>query len=161
MAHRNLIPSFQALSVARSLSNQRNLATAAQAQQRNRRRDCATVRRKSSDMTPQSTLPRRVLGRTGLSVSALGFGTAPLGDLFAHLDDTTAIATVERAFELGINLLDTSPLYGRGLSEHRCGTAIRRVPRQDIVLCTKVGRWMDPFHAPNDASAPCGGRLFL
>ena len=99
-----------------------------------------------SDMIPFSAVPRRVLGRTGLEVSALGFGTAPLGDLFAQLDDGTAIAAVERAFELGINLLDTSPLYGHGLSEHRCGTALRRVPRQDIVVCTKVGRWMDPFH---------------
>jgi len=119
-------------------------------------------------MIAVSAVPRRVLGRTGLSVSALGCGTAPLGDLYAHLDDGTAIAAVERAFELGINLLDTSPLYGRGLSEHRCGTAIRRVPRQDIVVCTKVGRWMDPFHGPSSgsgfcrwAAALCRGRLFL
>ena len=62
------------------------------------------------------------------------------------------------AFELGINLLDTSPLYGRGLAEHRCGTALRRVPREDIVLCTKVGRWMDPFHAPDDGSGFVGGQ---
>jgi len=99
-----------------------------------------------------------VLGRTGLSVSVLGFGTAPLGDLYAQLDDGTAITAVERAFELGINLLDTSPLYGRGLSEHRCGTAIRRVPRQDIVVCTKVGRWMDPFHGPGNGSGFVGGQ---
>src|SRR5215204_691464 len=103
-----------------------------------------------SDMIPLSAVPRRPLGRTGLQVSVLGFGTAPLGDLFAKLDDATAIAAAERAFELGINLVDTSPHYGRGLSEHRCGTAIRRLPRQDIVVCTKVGRWMDPFHLPND-----------
>ena len=85
-------------------------------------------------------------------------GTAPLGDLYAQLDDATAIAAAERAFELGINLLDTSPLYGRGLAEHRCGTAIRRVPRQDIVVCTKVGRWMDPFHVPGDGSGFVGGQ---
>jgi len=90
-------------------------------------------------MIPLSAVPRRVLGRTGLQVSVLGFGTAPLGDLYAKLNDATAIAVAERAFELGINLLDTSPLYGRGLSEHRCGTAIRRVRRQDIVVCTKGG----------------------
>src|SRR6267378_2391994 len=81
-------------------------------------------------MVPMSAIPRRGLGRTGLEVSVLGFGTAPLGDLFAQLDDGAAIAAVERAFELGINLLDTSPLYGHGLSEHRCGTAIRRVSRR-------------------------------
>lgn len=87
----------------------------------------------------------------------LGFGTAPLGDLYARLDDSMAIATVERAFELGINLLDTSPLYGNGLAEHRCGAALRRVSRQDIVVCTKVGRWMDPSRGRDDGSGFVGG----
>jgi D-threo-aldose 1-dehydrogenase len=108
-------------------------------------------------MVSKSALPRRALGRTGLQVSVFGIGSAPLGDLYAHLDDGTAIAAVQRAFDLGINLLDTSPLYGHGLSEHRCGTAIRRVPREDIVLCTKVGRWMDPFHGPDNRSGFVGG----
>ena len=108
-------------------------------------------------MNSVSAMPRRVLGRTGLDVSILGFGSAPLGDLYARLDDATAIAAVERAFELGINLVDTSPLYGHGLSEHRCGTAIRRVPRQDIIVCTKVGRWMDPFHRRATGSGYVGG----
>ena len=109
-------------------------------------------------MGPVSSLPRRKLGRTGLDVSVLGFGTAPLGDLFVRIPDDVAIATVERALALGINLLDSSPLYGRGLAEHRCGTALRRANRADIVLCTKVGRWMDPFHAPDDASGFVGGQ---
>lgn len=109
-------------------------------------------------MVSHSVLPRNVLGRTAITVSALGFGTAPIGDLYRRLDDDTAIATVERALALGINLLDTSPLYGHGLSEHRCGTAIRRVPREDIVLCTKVGRWMDPFHGRDSGSGFSGGQ---
>jgi D-threo-aldose 1-dehydrogenase len=109
-------------------------------------------------MSPVSALPRRKLGRTGLDVSILGFGTAPLGDLFVRIPDEVAIATVERAFALGINLLDTSPLYGRGLAEHRCGTALRRVERRDIVLCTKVGRWMDPFQTPDNAAGFVGGQ---
>src|SRR5262249_47033341 len=110
-----------------------------------------------SDMNSVSAMPRRVLGRTALKVSILGFGSAPLGDLYARLDDATAIEAVERALELGINLVDTSPLYGHGLSEHRCGTAIRRVPRQDVVICTKVGRWMDPFHRRASGSGYVGG----
>jgi len=61
--------------VAESLPGQNNLST------------------DTPKMIPASA-PRRVLGRTGLSVSALGFGTAPLGDLFARLDDATAIAAV-------------------------------------------------------------------
>jgi D-threo-aldose 1-dehydrogenase len=109
-------------------------------------------------MVSESALPRRALGRTGLQASVLGFGTAPLGDLFLQLDDRTAIATAERAFGLGINLLDTSPLYGYGLSEHRCGTALRSVARKDVVLCTKVGRWMDPFHRPENRAGFVGGQ---
>ena len=62
-------------------------------------------------MIAVSAVPRRVLGRTGLSVSALGFGTAPLGDLYAHLDDGTAIAAVERG-EIAIG--DTVLVLGSG-----------------------------------------------
>jgi D-threo-aldose 1-dehydrogenase len=109
-------------------------------------------------MSPVSALPRRQLGRTGLNVTILGFGTAPLGDLFVRIPDDVAIATVERAFALGINLLDSSPHYGRGLAEHRCGTALRRVSRRNIVLCTKVGRWMDPLQVPDDTSGFVGGQ---
>jgi D-threo-aldose 1-dehydrogenase len=109
-------------------------------------------------MIARSTVPRRLLGRTGLEVSILGFGAAPLGDLYQKLDDSTAIGAVERALALGINLVDTSPLYGHGLSEHRCGTAIRRVPRDQVVLCTKVGRWMDPFHGRGDGTGFSGGQ---
>jgi D-threo-aldose 1-dehydrogenase len=109
-------------------------------------------------MASQSALPRRLLGRTAIEVSALGFGTAPLGDLYRQLDDGSAIAAVEHALALGINLIDTSPLYGHGLSEHRCGTAIRRLPRDQIVLCTKVGRWMDPFHGRGNGSGFSGGQ---
>ncbi|SDR62191.1 D-threo-aldose 1-dehydrogenase [Rhizobiales bacterium GAS113] len=93
---------------------------------------------------PSAKLPLRVLGRSGLKVSAIGFGAAPLGDLYAKLDEATATATVKAAFAAGITLLDTSPHYGNGLSEHRCGTALRGVPRDHYVLSTKVGRHMDP-----------------
>jgi D-threo-aldose 1-dehydrogenase len=109
-------------------------------------------------MVSRPALPRRPLGRTKLEVSVLGFGAAPLGDLYARLDDATAIAAAERAFALGVNLLDTSPLYGHGLSEHRCGTALRRVPRGDIVVSTKVGRWMDPSRGRNGGSGYLGGQ---
>src|SRR5690242_5886801 len=93
------------------------------------------------------SLPGRRLGRSGLEVTAVGFGAAPLGDLYARLDDATAIAAVEAAYEAGIRLFDTSPLYGSGLSEHRCGTALRRVARETFVLSSKVGRFMRPRFA--------------
>ena len=109
-------------------------------------------------MSALSAIPRHPLGRTGLQVSAIGFGAAPLGDLYARLDDNAALGAVERALTLGINLIDTSPLYGHGLSEHRCGSVIRRVPRDRVVVCTKVGRWMDPLHGRGNGSGYVGGQ---
>jgi D-threo-aldose 1-dehydrogenase len=89
-------------------------------------------------------LTTRPLGRTGLRVSAIGLGAAPVGDLYRALDDEVAIATIEEGLCAGITLLDVSPHYGNGLAEHRCGTALRRVKRDAVVVSTKVGRWMDP-----------------
>ena len=71
----------------------------------------------------------RPLGRTGQNVSAIGFGAAPIGDLYARLDERTAIGAVSAAIDAGITLFDTAPLYGHGLAEHRCGTALRGHPR--------------------------------
>lgn len=106
--------------------------------------------RSAPDSCRRTALPSRPLGRTGLAVTALGFGGAPLGDLYARLDDATAIAAVDAAAAAGISLFDTAPLYGRGLAEHRIGTALRRRPRESFVLSTKVGRVY--------ASAPAGVR---
>lgn len=89
-------------------------------------------------------LTTRTLGRTGLEVTALGFGGAPLGDIYELLDDATALATLEAAVAAGITLFDTAPFYGQGISEHRFGTILRRSPRENFVLSTKVGRWMKP-----------------
>ncbi len=90
------------------------------------------------------SFPTRSLGRTGLTVTALGLGGAPLGDIYERLDDATAIATVAAAAESGISLFDTAPLYGQGSSEQRFGTALRRRPRDSFVLSTKVGRVLEP-----------------
>ncbi|MGL4810569.1 MAG: aldo/keto reductase, partial [Beijerinckiaceae bacterium] len=89
-------------------------------------------------------LPVRRLSRSGLSVSALGYGGAPLGDLYDCLDEARAVATVEAALRGGVTLLDAAPLYGHGLAEHRIGATLRRVPDAQPVLSTKVGRVMDP-----------------
>ena len=91
-----------------------------------------------------SGLARRKLGRTGLDVTVLGFGSAPLGDIYEVLDDRTAIETVETAAEAGVNLFDTAPLYGQGSAEHRIGTAMRRRPKGSYVVSTKVGRLLTP-----------------
>lgn len=102
-------------------------------------------------------LAMRPLGRTGLPVSTLGFGAAPLGDLYARLDEAQAVATVEAALASGVTLIDTSPLYGHGLSEHRIGAALRRAGSHDIVLSTKVGRIAEPFAGRGDGSGYLGG----
>ena len=91
-------------------------------------------------------------GGASLEFSTLGFGGAPLGDLFEKLDETVAIDTVRAAYDSGMHVFDTSPHYGNGLSEARCGTAIRTMPRDRVIFSTKVGRTMDPFTpmAPKD-----------
>ncbi|MBA4219897.1 MAG: pyridoxal 4-dehydrogenase [Methylobacterium sp.] len=102
-------------------------------------------------------LPVRPLGRSGLKVTTLGFGGAPLGDLYAHIDEASAVETVETALASGINLVDTSPLYGHGLSEHRIGAALRRSGRKDVVISTKVGRVAEPFAGRGNGSGYLGG----
>nr|WP_202797072.1 aldo/keto reductase [Kribbella flavida] len=84
------------------------------------------------------------LGRRGLQVSRLGLGLASLGGMFAAVPEDRAVATVDRAWELGIRLFDTAPVYGYGLSEQRAGLALRGRPRDEFVLCTKVGRLLEP-----------------
>ncbi|MFC5392036.1 aldo/keto reductase [Bosea vestrisii] len=102
-------------------------------------------------------LPVRPLGRSGLKVTTLGFGGAPLGDLYANIDEASAVETVETALASGINLVDTSPLYGHGLSEHRIGAALRRSGRKDVVISTKVGRVAEPFAGRGNGSGYLGG----
>ena len=79
----------------------------------------------------------------------LGFGGAPLGNMFDVVDEETAEAALVAAWDSGVRYFDTAPHYGSGLSEHRFGTVLRRYPREQFVLSTKVGRLLRP-----DASRP-------
>jgi D-threo-aldose 1-dehydrogenase len=88
----------------------------------------------------------RVLGKSGLAVTQLGFGGAPLGNMYRAFSDAQAEATVRASYDAGIRLFDTAPLYGFGLSEHRVGAALRDNPRDSFVLSTKVGRLLEPGH---------------
>jgi D-threo-aldose 1-dehydrogenase len=90
---------------------------------------------------------RAPLGRTGLTVTRLGFGSASIGGLFMAVTDDEALATVRRAWDLGIRYFDTAPLYGYGDAERRIGEALRAEPRETFVLSTKVGRLV---RAPGD-----------
>lgn len=88
------------------------------------------------------------LGRTGLQVTRLGLGSAPLGGLFTPVDEREAVRVVERAYELGIRFFDTAPLYGTGLAEQRMGAALAQYPRDSYVIATKVGRLIREGGAP-------------
>lgn len=88
-------------------------------------------------MDPRATAE---LGTTGLRVTRLGLGSAPLGGLFNPVSDADAERTVERAYELGLRFFDTAPLYGSGLAERRMGRVLRQYPRDSYVLATKAGR---------------------
>jgi D-threo-aldose 1-dehydrogenase len=92
----------------------------------------------------KSELPHQSSPRLKLNLTALSLGTAPLGNLFVEISDREAIATIETALENGINYLDTAPFYGFGLAERRVGAALKGVPRQNIVVSTKVGRLIQP-----------------
>jgi D-threo-aldose 1-dehydrogenase len=83
---------------------------------------------------------RVALGRTSLSVTRLGLGTAPLAGLFEEVDESQALQVIERAWEAGVRLFDTAPLYGHGLAELRVGQILRQMPRDEFTLATKVGR---------------------
>ncbi len=80
----------------------------------------------------------RTLGRTGIELTTLGFGSTGLGNLYQAQTEEGAMATVHAAYDTGTRYFDTAPLYGFGLAEHRMGAALRRIP-SDIILSTKAG----------------------
>jgi len=83
----------------------------------------------------------RPLGRTGLQLPILSFGASSLGQEFRAVKLDEALASVHAALDCGLNFIDTSPFYGRGMSEVLLGIALRGVPRDSYLLCTKLGRY--------------------
>jgi D-threo-aldose 1-dehydrogenase len=96
---------------------------------------------------PFEPTERIALGPTGLRVTRLGFGAASIGGLFRPVSDADAIATVSRAWDLGVRTFDMAPLYGYGAAERRVGSALAGRPRDEYVLSTKVGRLVRPADA--------------
>ena len=90
------------------------------------------------------TLATRHWQREGRAIdfTELGFGTAPLGNLYRAISEDEAAAVLDRAWAAGIRYYDTAPLYGLGLSERRLGRMLHDKPRDDYVLSSKVGRLM-------------------
>jgi D-threo-aldose 1-dehydrogenase len=79
-------------------------------------------------------------GLNGLDFTTLGFGTAPLGNLYSAITDEEAHQTLQSAWGAGMRYFDTAPQYGLGNSERRLGRFLRGLPREQFVLSTKVGR---------------------
>lgn len=92
-------------------------------------------------------IEKRAVGKTGLSVTKLGFGGVGLGQRVGVISEAQADATLYAALDAGIGYFDTSPWYGHCLSEHRTGRVLRTQPRDSYVLSTKVGRL---FSRPED-----------
>lgn len=83
-------------------------------------------------------------GSRSLAVTRWGMGTAAVGLLYEPVDDETAVAAIEAAYAAGIRYFDTAPLYGEGEAERRLGLALRALPRETVILSTKVGYTLLP-----------------
>jgi D-threo-aldose 1-dehydrogenase len=99
---------------------------------------------------------RSPIGNTGVTVTDLGFGAAPIGNLYRAIDDETALLAVDAAWDGGIRYFDTAPHYGLGLSERRLGAALRKHPRTEFTISTKVGRLLVPNEAPDGSDLENG-----
>src|SRR5258708_3568148 len=96
-------------------------------------------------MNPGERVP---LGRTSLTVTKLGLGTAPLGGMYRAVEDSDAHAVAIQAWNAGLRLFDTAPLYGFGLAERRLGDILRDRPRGELTLSTKIGRLLQEGAPP-------------
>ena len=109
----------------------------------------------SSAQNARSSMQYRTLGRTPLSVSILGFGASPLGDVFGATNPSEGKRAVHLAIDEGINFFDVSPYYGLTLAEERLGQALEG-RRSEVILATKCGRYGEDsfdFSAPRVASS--------
>ena len=85
----------------------------------------------------------RPLGQSGLELPSLSFGASSLGAEFRSIDLNEAFSAVHTALDLGMNFIDTSPFYGRGMSEVMLGRALKGIDRSRYLLGTKLGRYSE------------------
>lgn len=93
-------------------------------------------------------------GRVDLEVTAFGFGTAPVGNIFREIDEQTSDAMFQKSWDAGVRYYDTAPMYGHGLAELRTGHSLRWKNRDDFVLSSKVGRILKPARRQDIDYAP-------
>ena len=109
-------------------------------------------------MDPTARVP---FGKTSLTTTRLGLGSAPLGGLFNAVPDATAHAVVQHAYDNGLRFYDTAPLYGYGSAEQRMGHVLaQQQPRDEFVLATKVGRLIRPREDAGAALDAAGAGQF-
>lgn len=102
-------------------------------------------------------------GKDRLSLTVLGFGGAPLGNLYTALTESVADATLSAAWDAGIRVFDSAPFYGLGLSEERFGRVLTAHPRDTYVLSTKIGRVLrdcSPEDVPETVFSETPSRTF-
>lgn len=95
-------------------------------------------------MSNHTAIAKKQIGNTTLQVDTLGFGCAPMGNLYQVISDDDAKAILNAAWQAGFTHFDTAPHYGQGLSERRTGDMLRPLKGKDYVLSTKVGRMLKP-----------------
>jgi D-threo-aldose 1-dehydrogenase len=93
---------------------------------------------------PFEPFERVTVGTTGLTLTRLGLGAAPLAGLYREVRDEDAVALIEHAWDIGIRSFDAAPLYGYGNGERRMGLALHDKPRDEFAFSTKVGRLAIP-----------------
>jgi len=93
---------------------------------------------------PLDPFARIPIRSTGVEVTRLGLGTAPLGGLYAPLSHADGVALVQAAWDAGVRYFDTAPLYGFGLAEERLAEVLADKPRDSFTISTKVGRLIRP-----------------
>src|SRR5436309_10906517 len=98
-------------------------------------------------------VPRRQLGRQGLTVSAIGLGCMGMSDFYGPADDATNLAVLNHAIDIGVNFLDTADMYGVGRNEQLLGQVLK-TRRNEIVLATKFGN----VRAPDGTTVRIDGR---
>ena len=98
----------------------------------------------------------RRVAATAVELTRLGFGAAPIGNLYRVLDDDTVHAALEAAWAAGIRYFDVAPYYGLGLAERRLGRFLAGRPRAEFVVSSKVGRLLEP----NDSPSPWSDDVF-
>jgi len=100
---------------------------------------------------------RRQLGRTSISLPVIGFGTAPIGNLYEPVEEAVARLTIETALAAGFRYFDTAPFYGFGLSESRLGSNLwSREGADAALISTKVGRILAPLDQAADSAERSG-----